>query len=136
MSERRATPRAMRKGATAVFVLLTVGCSNASGPETAVDGAQLFNHYCARCHDVDGSGKPDVPGTVNRLNDPNVMRGKSNQAIMGIIRGGKPPTMPGFGSEFTAAKLLVLTAYVRSLSQAPTERLMGGRPMSEMSATP
>lgn len=106
------------KGSFAVaLVLCAVACGDPTGPTTPIAGKKIYDQYCARCHGFDGSGVPEQPATASRLNSAAVMRSKSDQQIMGVIRAGKPPTMPGFASEFTEAKLMVLTAYVRSLSQ-------------------
>jgi len=96
---------------------LSTACGDPTGPTTPIVGAQLFNQYCARCHGPDGAGLPEQPGTIGRLHNPGVMKHVSDEAIMMTIRRGKPPNMPAFEGEFTEAKLMVLTAYVRSLSQ-------------------
>ncbi len=80
------------------------------------DGKKIYDQYCARCHGFDGGGVPEVPAANGRLNNMILMQQKSDQQIMGVIRGGKPPAMPGFAGEFTEAKLMVLTKYVRELS--------------------
>lgn len=119
----------MRKAALALALAGTAGCSNPTGPETPIEGEQLFNQYCARCHGTDGAGVKEVPAALHRLSDPNVMRAKSDEAILQTIKRGKPPGMPGFGEEFTDAKLMVIAAYVRTLSQPPEERTIGGKPV-------
>jgi len=93
-----------------------LACGDPTGPETPIDGKQIYDQYCARCHGFDGGGVAEVPAANGRLNNMVLMQSKSDQQIMGVIRGGKPPAMPGFAGEFTEAKLMVLTAYVRSLS--------------------
>ncbi len=101
-----------------------VGCSDPTGPETPISGERLYDQYCARCHGADGAGSPDYPATAGRLNSPDRMGNLSDEQMMGIIRAGRPgpqpnmpPAMPGFADQFTEAKLMVLTAYVRTLSQ-------------------
>lgn len=91
-------------------------CGDPTGPETPIDGKKIYDQYCARCHGFDGGGVEDVPAANGRLNNTILMQQKSDQQIMGVIRGGKPPAMPGFAGEFTDAKLMVLTKYVRELS--------------------
>jgi len=93
-----------------------LACGDPTGPTTPIDGKQIYDQYCARCHGVDGAGVAEQPAAQGRLNNLAVMSSKNDQQIMGVIRAGKPPTMPGFAGEFTEAKLMVLTAYVRSLS--------------------
>ncbi len=105
------------KGCAALAVsLCAIACGDPTGPETPISGQQIYDQYCARCHGADGAGVAEQPAALGRLNTPAVMRTKSDEQIMGVIRAGKPPTMPGFAGEFTEAKLMVLTAYVRSLS--------------------
>ncbi|MGH1339913.1 MAG: c-type cytochrome [Nannocystales bacterium] len=93
-----------------------LACGDPTGPTTPIDGKQIYDQYCARCHGVDGAGVEEQPAALGRLNNLPLMSSKNDQQIMGVIRAGKPPNMPGFAGEFTEAKLMVLTAYVRSLS--------------------
>lgn len=93
-----------------------LACGDPTGPTTPIDGKQIYDQYCARCHGPDGSGVAEQPAALGRLNNLAFMSSKNDQQLMGVIRAGKPPTMPGFAGEFTEAKLMVLTAYVRSLS--------------------
>lgn len=104
-----------------------LGCSDPTGPEVPIEGKRLFDQYCARCHGSDGRGTPEHPAAIGRLSDPVLMQGKNDNALMETIRRGKPPpapgqpaAMPAFGGEFTDAKIMVLVAYVRSLSAPPT----------------
>lgn len=104
------------------------GCDSATGPEHEISGRVIYEQYCARCHGLDG--KPVVPGAPS-FADPNVMAGLSDMGIKGIIKKGAEPRrnpadgevvsegMPGFGEQFTEASLMVLVAYLRSLS--PTD---------------
>ncbi len=93
-----------------------LACGDPTGPTTPIEGKTIYDQYCARCHGVDGGGVGEQPAAQGRLNNLALMQSRSDQQIMGVIRGGKPPAMPGFAGEFTEAKLMVLTAYVRSLS--------------------
>lgn len=93
-----------------------LACGDPTGPQTPIDGKKIYDQYCARCHGFDGAGMAEVPAANGRLNNPVLMRARSDQQIMGVIRAGKPPQMPGFAGEFTEAKLMVLTKYVRDLS--------------------
>jgi len=100
---------------------LIVGCGNPSGPETPIVAEQLYNRYCARCHGLKGEGVPDQAGVQGRLNDPRVMKTRTDEQILTAIRSGRPPAMPAFGGEFTEAKIMVLAAYIRALSKRPTK---------------
>ena len=97
-------------------LLGALACGDPTGPRTPIDGKKIYDQYCARCHGFDGAGVPEVPAAQGQLNNAVFMRSKSDQQLMGVIRGGKPPGMPGFAGEFTEAKLMVLTKYVRELS--------------------
>lgn len=108
--------------------VLLAGCNDPTGPKTEISGQQLYLQYCARCHGPSGAGVPDAePGSPGflaaskPLNDPRRMKQLGDEHIMGVIRTGRmgqggTQVMPPFASEFTEAKLMVLTAYVRSLS--------------------
>ncbi len=96
--------------------LVGAGCGDPTGPEREISGEQLYNQYCARCHGVDGRGVSSQPAARDRLSDPRIVGMMSDEYISGVIRGGKPPNMPAFRGEFTDATLMVLVAYVRSLS--------------------
>lgn len=113
--------RAALAGAWLVFGGLA--CSDPTGPETPIVGAQLYDQHCARCHGTDGAGVAEQPLSRGLLNDRARMKLRSDMALTEAIRRGKPPAMPAFGDEFTDAKLMVLVAYVRSLSEpsAPNE---------------
>ena len=100
------------------------GCSDPTGPETPISGQHLYEQYCARCHGSDGAGTAESPGSAGKLNNAARMGNLSDEQVMGIIRAGRPGpqpgmpvAMPGFADQFTEAKLMVLTAYVRQLAQ-------------------
>jgi mono/diheme cytochrome c family protein len=105
-------------------LLVLGGCPEPTGPEREISGEQLFNQYCARCHGVDGKGVADAQVTSAKLADPNVAGALSDQAMYGIIRAGKGQ-MPAFRDTFTEASLMVLVAYVRSLSDPRPAPEMG-----------
>lgn len=118
----------------ALFATVALGaCSNPSGPKTEISGQQLYMQYCARCHGPTGAGladaaqrdpsSPEYLAAQKPLNDKRRAEQLGDERIMGIIRAGRmgpggKPLMPAFGDEFTEAKLMVITAYVRSLSGA------------------
>lgn len=106
----------MKLALPVVLSLGALACGDPTGPTTEIRGKQIYEQYCARCHGFDGAGVPEQPAAQGRLSSLAVMSSKSDQQIMGVIRAGKPPAMPGFAGEFTEAKLMVLTAYVRTLS--------------------
>lgn len=115
----------MRTLATAAALMLaSAGCSEVTGPERVIDGEQLYNQYCARCHGLDGRGVPEQ-AQARDLSDIRVMENLSDEQIKRAIQMGRPPTMPAFGDQFTEASLLVLVAYVRTLSGSKGARSRG-----------
>lgn len=90
-------------------------CSEVVGPEQQIDGKRLYENYCARCHGLDGRPVPEQP-QARDLSNRRVVDLLSDEAISMTITRGRPPAMPAFRDEFTEASLMVLVAYVRSLS--------------------
>ena len=115
--------------ACGLLIGVVPGCEEATRPETNIEGKRLYEQYCARCHGSDGggvvgaddmkAGSPEQLALAKPLNDAARMRLVNDDMILGVIRGGRPPAMPGFAEEFTEAKIMVIAAYVRSLSGTP-----------------
>lgn len=108
------------RAALAITVVVS-GCVDTVGPERAIDGQQLYENYCARCHGVDGRPVPEQP-QARDLSNRRIVDTLGDEAISMAIRMGRPPTMPAFRDEFTEASLMVLVAYVRSLSGSSGSR--------------
>lgn len=131
----RATAIVVRTGALGLSCILALaGCGESTGPERELSGQRLYEQYCARCHGP--TGRPEDPQTQTRdLSDARIVDTISDERMMGVIRSGipsgcnkpgRPPCqMPPFAEHFTDAALLVLVAYVRSLSGSQGKR---GRP--------
>jgi mono/diheme cytochrome c family protein len=98
----------------------TSGCSEATGPEREISGQQLYEQYCARCHGTTGRPAPEH-AQARDLSDRRIVDTLSDESIKGIVRQGSP-NMPPFRDQFTDGSLLVLTAYVRSLSGSEGKR--------------
>jgi mono/diheme cytochrome c family protein len=96
-------------------VLALQACGEATGPEREISGEQIYNQYCARCHGSDGYPVPEMK-QARVLADRRVIDAMTDEAIKMAIQRGKGEQMPAFGDVFTEASLLVLVAYVRSLS--------------------
>jgi mono/diheme cytochrome c family protein len=115
----------VRGAALGISILLAVsGCSEATGPEREISGQQLYEQYCARCHGT--TGRPDTTETTMKvqprdLSDRRIVDSLSDESIKGIVRAGSP-NMPAFRDQFTDGALLVLVAYVRSLSGSEGKR--------------
>lgn len=103
----------LRRRAPALVALALAGCTQTAGPELEINGEQLYNQYCARCHGVDGVPTAAAP-TASSLADAAVVERLSDESMKGVIRSGRGQ-MPGFGDRFTEATLQVFVAYVRSL---------------------
>jgi len=99
----------------AVPLALALGCTETVGPEREIDGQQLYEQYCARCHGLEGRPVPEQPQARN-LADRRIVDSLSDQSIEMMIKNGREPSMPAFRDQFTEASLMVLVAYVRSLS--------------------
>lgn len=121
----RGTPRR----AALMLVLGAFACSDSVGPERTIDGQQLYENYCARCHGADGRPVPEQP-QARDLSNRRIIDTLSDESISMTIRMGRPPAMPAFRDEFTEASLMVLVAYVRGLSgsQGSKAKPQGGTP--------
>jgi len=92
----------------AAIALLAISLSGCGSDEQLL-GKDLFDHSCAVCHSVDGSGGFGVdigPGSNAALN-------LTDEQIAGVIRVG-PGSMPGFG-RLSDEQVASLVQYVRSL---------------------
>jgi mono/diheme cytochrome c family protein len=110
--------RSTRRIALAIALAIPItiaGCSDTVGPEREIDGKMLYENYCARCHGMEGRPVPEQP-QARDLSNRRIVDNLSDEAISMMIRMGRPPAMPAFRDEFTDASLMVLVAYVRSLS--------------------
>lgn len=94
---------------------LLAACENPTGPERDIEGQQIFDRHCARCHGTDGKGSKESPSAKD-LTNLSYMRTLSDERIRMTIHNGRPPAMPGFQGQFAEPSLKVLVAYVRSLS--------------------
>lgn len=107
--------------AALTLAVLVVGCTDTVGPERVIDGQQLYENYCARCHGIDGRPVPEQP-QARDLSNRRIVDNLSDESISMTIRMGRPPAMPAFRDEFTEASLMVLVAYVRGLSGSEGSR--------------
>lgn len=104
-----------RRASALLTLALALGCSQPTGPERQIEGALLFNQYCARCHGVDGTPTKEAP-TASSLAVAAAVERLSDETMKGVVRSGRGQ-MPGFGDRFTDATLQVLIAYVRTLPE-------------------
>jgi mono/diheme cytochrome c family protein len=92
----------------ALVALLSAGCSTS---QEDLYGRELYEHSCAVCHGVDGSGGIgfDIgPGSNAALN-------LTDAQIAGVIEVG-PGNMPAF-SRLTPEQVRSLVQYVRTLEE-------------------
>jgi mono/diheme cytochrome c family protein len=96
-------------------------------------GRRLYEHYCAVCHGLRGTGQGrNAPYLeemgraptnhtdmhhMNRLSDAELFRVISE----GKRRDGEPPFMPWWGHTLTEQSIWDLVAFIRSLARTPTE---------------
>jgi mono/diheme cytochrome c family protein len=92
-------------------------------------GQQLYRHYCAACHGIEGTGTGrNAPYLeemgraprdhtdiwyMNRLTDAELYRAISE----GKRRDGEPPFMPWWGYTLTEDDIWALVAFIRSLAR-------------------
>jgi mono/diheme cytochrome c family protein len=96
-------------------------------------GKQLYQHYCAACHGIEGTGTgrnapylehmgraprdhTDV-WYMNRLSDAELYRAISE----GKRREGEPPFMPWWGYTLPEESIWDLVAFIRSLARHAVE---------------
>jgi mono/diheme cytochrome c family protein len=92
-------------------------------------GQQLYRHYCAACHGIEGTGtgrnapylehmgrapRDHTDGWyMNRLSDAELYRAISE----GKRRDGEPPFMPWWGYTLTDEDIWNLVAFIRTLAK-------------------
>jgi mono/diheme cytochrome c family protein len=86
---------------------LRASCLEASGPQSADAGRQLFMRHCARCHGADAKGGkgPALAG-----------RSLNQDEIEEMVSAGQPSKMPSFKKQLSGAEIKTVAAYVRSLA--------------------
>lgn len=82
-------------------------------------GKQLFEHHCAVCHGMDGSG-----GRGPSLRRAHLAHASTDAALRSVISDGIPPDMPDAWF-FSEDDLTNVARYVRSLGAMPVETLAG-----------
>jgi mono/diheme cytochrome c family protein len=88
-------------------------------------GQQLYRHYCAACHGVEGTGTGRNAPYLEQMGraprdhtDIWYMNQLSDRAISeGKRREGEPPFMPWWGYTLTEEDIWDLVAFIRSLAR-------------------
>jgi len=75
--------------------------------------ASNYNHYCVRCHGVDGRGVWDIPRLPDFTN-PAWQACHSDDYIANIIYAGKPACMPPFRAALDRHDICALVGYLRT----------------------
>ena len=92
--------------------LMLTACQVPAGPERALEGREIYERHCARCHGIDGKGDASMPAARD-LSNAAYMAGRSDDQLRGAIMRGVPPNMPSFGGQFLEPSMKVLVAYIR-----------------------
>jgi mono/diheme cytochrome c family protein len=115
------------------LLLLWLLQAEAAGVGNVARGKELYQHYCAACHGIEGTGTGrNAPYLeqmgraprdhtdlwyMNRLSDAELYRAISE----GKKRDGEPPFMPWWGLTLTAADIWDLVAFIRNLARDAAE---------------
>lgn len=70
-----------------VFLVITTGCATPAPPSA---GAEVFNRYCATCHQADASG---VPGAYPPLRENEWVQGDPGRLIRLLLFGMQGPVV-------------------------------------------
>jgi cytochrome c oxidase cbb3-type subunit 3 len=101
----------------------------AADPQARAMGERIFLVTCAPCHGSDAGGAPGFPN----LRDGDWLYGGDPATILASVRDGRMGVMPAFGTALGADNVKNVVAYVRSLSNLPSDRLRAqlGKPLFE-----
>jgi cytochrome c oxidase cbb3-type subunit 3 len=91
----------------------------AADPQARAMGERLFLNYCAQCHGSDAGGAKGIPN----LRDKDWLYGGDPQTIKESIANGRNGIMPPWGPTLGEDGVKNVTAYVRSLSGLPSDKL-------------
>ena len=91
----------------------------AADPQARAMGERLFLNYCAPCHGSDAGGAKGIPN----LRDKDWLYGGEPQTIKESITNGRNGIMPPWGPTLGEEGVKNVTAYVRSLSSLPSDKL-------------
>ena len=82
-----------------------------------MNGAQLYDAYCASCHRATGAGVPGPDGLPSLVGNTALGRGGADNAIMTVLDGVWPlrpegQAMPAFASLLSDDQVALLTNYL------------------------
>ncbi len=110
------------------LILFIVTILDVGYAQDKAEGKKIYTTYCIGCHGDkgkgDGTAASALPVKPADLGDGTVMNQLPDSFLVEIVsKGGgavgKSPMMPGLGSQFTAAQMRDLVAYIRSLAEPP-----------------
>jgi cytochrome c553 len=85
----------------------------AAEPETTRPALMLYKKYCARCHQVDGSGSRSRSVETPDFTRLVWQRERGDVQLLISIREGKGRAMPGFGDRLSDKEIEEQVAFVR-----------------------
>lgn len=106
--------------AAAEYVLSVSGNQNEYELDAAkvTQGKAIFDSTCVVCHGADAKGQV---GIAPNLTDDIWLFGGSRETVQTTIRHGRAGVMPEWQTKLGNERIMLLAAYVRSLSQNPAE---------------
>lgn len=107
--------------AAAEYVLSISGNQNQYELDKAqvAQGKSIFDANCVLCHGSDAKGLTAMGGP--NLTDDIWLFGGDRESIRATVRHGRSGVMPEWQTKLGNERIMLLAAYVRSLSQNPTE---------------
>lgn len=105
--------------AAAEYVLSLSGTHDDLDKTMVTQGEAIFKQNCVLCHGQDAKGQIDM-GAPN-LTDDIWLYGGDRETIRQTIRHGRAGVMPAWQSRLGNERIMLLAAYVKSLSQNPVE---------------
>lgn len=105
------------------LIVVSGGCASQApaAQGSSVDGAQLFDRACAKCHGAEGrGGLPTVSNGPRPIDFRNVdwQRSRTDAEIIAAIRAGRG-AMPPFADVLSMEETTALAAYVRQMVATP-----------------
>jgi mono/diheme cytochrome c family protein len=114
----------MKRSTVAAFVAgailaLTWGSAVAAAQEP--DGAALYRQSCRTCHGARGTPPARMTAIypeLKTIGDSAFAARMSTDAIVGVLQHGKGKDMKPFAEKLSAAEMLAVAKYVRTLASA------------------
>lgn len=104
------------------FAGLAGACSGGDEEGAEIDGAEVYEELCARCHGPEGEPTPGMVARhgVRDLTAREVQAEMTDEEIREqIFRGSKNREMPSFGGVVSDEEVGAVIDYVREFGEAP-----------------